>query len=109
MTGFGKGQAKSPYGKITVEIKTLNHKNLSVTCNPFNGFFLLEEKIKDVFTDKLHRGKVFVQITRETGERARPMKQIAVNESVAGEYIRKIKKMQKAKQKILWVKLSQLL
>jgi uncharacterized protein (TIGR00255 family) len=96
MTGFGKGTHKSPYGKIIAEIKTLNHKNLSVTCNPFNGFFLLEEKIKDVFADKLHRGKVFVRITREATAKQKPMKQVEVNEPVAREYLKKIKKMQKS-------------
>ena len=96
MTGFGKGTEKSPYGKIIAEVKTLNHKNLSVTCNPFNGFFLLEEKIKDVFADKLHRGKVFVRITREATAKQKPLKESEINEPVAREYLKKIQKMQKS-------------
>lgn len=96
MTGFGKGTEKSPYGKIIAEIKTLNHKNLSVTCNPFNGFFLLEEKIKDVFSGKLHRGKVFVRITREAASKHRPLERVEINEASAREYLRKIEKMQRS-------------
>jgi uncharacterized protein (TIGR00255 family) len=96
MTGFGKGAQKSPYGKIIAEIKTLNNKNLSVTCNPFNGFFLLEEKIKDVFAGKLHRGKVFVRITREASAKQQPMKRVEINESAAREYLKKLEKMQRS-------------
>ena len=55
MTGFGKASERTPYGTITVEIKTLNHKSLSITCSPFNGFFLLEEKLKNIF-----QGNIFI-------------------------------------------------
>lgn len=95
MTGFGKGAENSPYGKITVEIKTLNHKSLSITCNPFNGLFLLEEKLKSIFDKKLFRGKVFVRVECEGGENARSFHKIEINESIAREYLGKIKKMQK--------------
>ena len=65
MTGFGKGQQMSSDGKITVEVKSLNHKNLSIICNPFNGIFFLEENVKKIFEKQLYRGKVFIKISRE--------------------------------------------
>ena len=95
MTGFGKASEKSPYGNVTAEIKSLNNKSLSIACNPFNGFFLLEEKVKDVFSGKLYRGKVFVKITREGASGKKTLKKIEVNETVAAEYLKKIKKAQK--------------
>ncbi len=95
MTGFGKSTEKSPYGTITAEIKTLNYKNLSVTCNPFNGLFLLEEKIKKLFEGKIFRGKVLVRITAEGKSGQKSLQRIEVNESVAREYLRKIRKAQK--------------
>ncbi|MFC1480013.1 YicC/YloC family endoribonuclease [Candidatus Omnitrophota bacterium] len=95
MTGFGKGEQKCPYGKITVEIKTLNHKTLNITCNPFNGFFLLEERMNKVFQGKVFRGKVFVRITRESADSQKNLRKIEVNEDVARDYLKKIKKMQK--------------
>jgi uncharacterized protein (TIGR00255 family) len=96
MTGFGKGTEKTPYGTITVEAKTLNHKSLSVTCSPFDGFFLLEEKIKDIFQKKLIRGKVFVKVTREGDDSHKTLQSIRINENIAKEYIKKIKSAQKA-------------
>ncbi|MDP8299488.1 MAG: YicC/YloC family endoribonuclease [Candidatus Tantalella remota] len=96
MTGFGRGEEQSPYGKITVEIKTLNHKNLSVTCNPFNGFFLLEEKIKKIFQGKLYRGKVFVRVMRSGTPGSRDLQKVEVREKVAKEYLNKINKTKKS-------------
>ncbi|MBD3379021.1 MAG: YicC family protein [Candidatus Omnitrophica bacterium] len=95
MTGFGKASEKSPYGKITAEVKTLNHKSLSVNCAPFNGFFLLEEKVKGVLEQKLSRGKVFVKITRENMPGQSGHGNIRVNEDAAEEYLKKIRKMQR--------------
>jgi uncharacterized protein (TIGR00255 family) len=95
MTGFGKGVEKYSQGKVEVEIKTFNHKTLSVTCNPFNDLFLLEEKLQKAFEGKIHRGKVFVRITKE--EKAAPWvsRKIKVHERNAKEYLAKIKNIQK--------------
>ncbi|MFH1395490.1 MAG: YicC/YloC family endoribonuclease [Candidatus Omnitrophota bacterium] len=95
MTGFGKASGKSPFGKITVEIKTLNHKSLSIACNPFNGFFLLDEKVKEIIDKKLFRGKAFVKITIDGGEKIANPQKIMVNEKVLKQYIQKINQAQK--------------
>ena len=95
MTGYGKSGEASPYGKITVEIKTLNHKSLSVTCNPLNGFFLLENKVNKIIERKISRGKIFVRITRESVADNKSLQQVVINEAIAREYLRKLKKAQK--------------
>ena len=96
MTGFGKASEKSPYGKMVAEIKTLNHKSLSVACSPYNGFFLLEEKIKGVFEGKVHRGKVFVRITRESKGEHKPLKHTEINKTAAREFLKQVKSIQKS-------------
>jgi len=95
MTGFGKGTEKSPYGTITAEIKSLNHKSLSVSCAPYNGFFLLEEKAKGLFEGKIFRGHVFIKITTESAGKKKELQKIETNEEIAREYLKKIKKVQK--------------
>ena len=95
MTGFGKGQQDSPGGKITVEVKSLNHKNLSITCNPFNGIFFLEENVKKIFEKQLYRGKVFIRISREEKTPGTFYKNIRVNENVAKEYLKKVMALKK--------------
>lgn len=95
MTGFGTGSQESPYGKITAEIKTLNHKNLSVSCNPFDGLFLLEEKVKEIIGTKLLRGKAIVRIAREHFKNPKSLHKIAVNEKTAKEYLKQINQSKK--------------
>ncbi|MBF0216657.1 MAG: YicC family protein [Candidatus Omnitrophica bacterium] len=95
MTGFGRGAVKSPYGTVTAEIKTFNHKNLNITCTPFEGFFLLEERLKEVFEKKLVRGKVFVRITRDGGNETGTLRNISINEKVIKDYLGRFKNLQK--------------
>ena len=95
MTGFGKAAEDSPYGRIIIEIKTLNHKSLSINCTPFDGFFLLEEKLKNILQEKLFRGKVFVKISIENSSESKILQKIGINEAVAKEYLKKIKKTKK--------------
>ncbi len=96
MTGFGRGTEKTPYGAITVEVKSLNHKSLSINCAPFNGLFLVEEKLKGIIDKKLARGKVFVRINREASGESKSLQTVEINEKTAKELLGKIKKVQKS-------------
>ncbi|MBF0253429.1 MAG: YicC family protein [Candidatus Omnitrophica bacterium] len=95
MTGYGKGKSKSAYGEISVEVKSLNHKGISVSCTPFDGIFLLEEKIKDLVENKVLRGKVFVKITRSTKDSKKSTRTLQVNEELLKEYVDKTNKIKK--------------
>jgi uncharacterized protein (TIGR00255 family) len=95
MTGFGKGEQTSSLGKITVEIKSLNHKNLSITCTPFDGIFFLEEKVKKILEKHLYRGKIFIKIASEKKAPPGSFQKININEKMAKEYLKKIMKLQK--------------
>jgi uncharacterized protein (TIGR00255 family) len=58
MTGFGRGEAKFRNGKITIEIKTVNHKFFDETLKLPNGISAFEETIKEAMQKKIKRGKV---------------------------------------------------
>ena len=95
MTGFGKGREIYGHGKIEVEIKTLNYKNLNLTCNPVNDFFLLEQKMQKIVGEKIFRGKVFIKVTKEIKGNETTGQKLIINETVAKRYLRKIKGLQK--------------
>lgn len=62
MTGYGKSIAETPQKKITIEIKSLNSKQLDVN---FKLPWLLKEKepeIKSIISQKLDRGKIDLTI-----------------------------------------------
>lgn len=60
MTGFGKGSAVLKGGKITVEIKTVNHKYFDATIKLRPGLSVFEDRIKEFLQKKIERGKVYL-------------------------------------------------
>ena len=94
MTGFGKGTIQSPYGNITAEIKTLNHKSLSISCHPFNGIFFLEEQAKNIFAKKVYRGKIFVKLSKEE-KNGKGRINLQLNEKLAKKYLSEIQKFKR--------------
>lgn len=63
MTGFGKAEYILPKGRITVEIKTVNHKFLDVSLKLPAGMLIFEDRVKDVLQKNVKRGKLNVNIT----------------------------------------------
>lgn len=58
MTGFGRGTATSPTKKITVEIKSLNSKQLDLSMRVPGYFRELEVEVRNMLLKELERGKV---------------------------------------------------
>ena len=63
MTGFGKGEARFKSGKITVEIKTVNHKFFDATLKLPTGITAFEDRIKEIIQKKIQRGKINLSLT----------------------------------------------
>ena len=62
MTGFGRAESLLPKGKITVEIKTVNHKFFDISLKMPSQMGLLEDKIKETIQKHIKRGKVHLNI-----------------------------------------------
>ena len=65
MTGFGRGLASSGKKNITVEIKSLNSKQLDLSIRVPSYFREMELLLRTAVADKLHRGKVDVSVSLE--------------------------------------------
>jgi len=63
MTGFGSKEAEiAPFGKISVELRSTNHKFLETVFHLPEGFLLLEDRIKKLIEAKIKRGRVLCAI-----------------------------------------------
>ncbi|HIU54929.1 MAG TPA: hypothetical protein IAB03_03860, partial [Candidatus Gallibacteroides avistercoris] len=60
MTGFGKAETKLPEKKITVEIKSLNSKQLDLSTRIPSIYRESEMQIRTMVAQRLERGKVDV-------------------------------------------------
>jgi len=59
MTGFGVKEADiAPFGKISVELRSSNHKFLDIAFHLPPGFLSLEDKIKKEIEAKIKRGRL---------------------------------------------------
>ena len=69
MTGFGKAFVQLPLKKITVEIKSLNSKNLDLSVRLPQAYKEKELEIRNTIAQSLERGKVecsiFIEVTGE--------------------------------------------
>ncbi len=90
MTGYGKSVLQLPTKKITIEIKTLNSKNLDMNMR-FPSYYKEKElPMRSVLAKALVRGKVDASLYVEhTGEAT----STKINAQVVQEYMRQFKTM----------------
>lgn len=88
MTGFGKSITQLPTKKITVEIKSLNSKNLDVNARIPSQYREKELQLRNTISKSLNRGKVDFSLYVEiTGEETTA----SVNTGVVKNYIQQLK------------------
>ncbi len=63
MTGFGRGQAVTPFGEVVVEFRSVNHRFFEFSARTPRGMAFLDEKLKKLANSILSRGKVDVGVT----------------------------------------------
>ena len=69
MTGFGKAVIQLTSKKITIEVKSLNSKNLDLNARTPSAFREKELEIRKLLASKLVRGKIdFSMFSESTGE-----------------------------------------
>lgn len=90
MTGYGKAVLQLPTKKITIEVKSLNSKNLDLNTRMPSYYREKELGIRKQLASSLVRGKVDFSIYVEmTGEET----QTVINKQVVGKYIKELKEL----------------
>jgi uncharacterized protein (TIGR00255 family) len=88
MTGYGKSVLQLPTKKISIELKSLNSKNLDVNARMPSMYRAKELDIRKLIAKHLVRGKIdfslFVEITGEDTSSK-------INKTVVNEYIKQLK------------------
>lgn len=88
MTGFGKHTIQLPTKKITVELKSLNSKNLDLNARMPSTYRAKELELRKVIASSLVRGKVdFGLYVEYTGDETSAQ----VNEGVVRQYMTQLK------------------
>ena len=64
MTGYGMGVAEDKV-RVTVEIKTVNHRYLDFIIRVPRGFMSFEDVVRQEVSQRLHRGRAEIVVTVE--------------------------------------------
>ena len=93
MTGYGRAQFMDEQMKITVEIKSVNHRFLEPFVKLPRKYSLLEERIKDLLRNYLHRGRVDIWIGVE--ELSSQSGVLKVDKNLAIDYYNSLRELAK--------------
>lgn len=85
MTGFGRCEELSDEGRITVEIKAVNHRYCDINVRLPKKLLFLESNIQTLIKSYVERGKIDVFITYD--EYTTNNKSLKFNENLAREYM----------------------
>ena len=91
MTGYGRFEVMDGSRKITVELKSVNHKFFEFSCRVPRVMMFLEEPLKAYVQSRVSRGKIDLFLTVE-GESDAPAI-VTVNHSLAAGYVEAYKEL----------------
>jgi len=92
MTGFGVSETKNnAFGKISVELRSTNHKFLEVVLHMPDGFLFLEDRVKKEIDAKLNRGRVTCAINISGGQ----AENVFINRALLKKYHKALESLQR--------------
>ncbi len=91
MTGFGRAEVVNGTRKITIEMKSVNHRYSEITIKMPKKLNIFEAGIRSVLKEYIHRGKVDVYITYE--DEADCSEAVKYNKDVAEMYVKYIRQI----------------
>ena len=65
MTGYGQGEASSRQARVTVEVRTVNHRYLDLAIKVPKALSNREHEIKDLLKNKIYRGRISITVTAD--------------------------------------------
>ena len=88
MTGFGKKEAQFKDKNINVEVRSLNSKNADINLKTPSYLRELDPEIRKMFINKMHRGKIDINVFIEFNGEISPAK---INKSIVKAYMDQLK------------------
>ncbi|MFC1657799.1 YicC/YloC family endoribonuclease [Candidatus Omnitrophota bacterium] len=90
MTGFARARRMvSPWGRVSLEIRSVNHRFLDIVLHFPDGFFYLEQKIRDEISRRIKRGHILCRIEINTSHLKKPF----LNKQLIQEYYVSLKQI----------------
>ena len=92
MTGFGRCEISEDGKKISVEMKSVNHRYLDLSIKMPRRFNCFEARLRQLLKEYIERGKTDVYITFD--DYTEGSRRLIYNHSLAGEYLAHLRQME---------------
>jgi uncharacterized protein (TIGR00255 family) len=95
MTGYGKAEVTVGNNKVTIEIFSVNRRQIDVQVILPDDFSAYEMPIREIITENVARGQVTVRVSAVLIPDAKKYRPAEINRELAREYAREFKKLAK--------------
>ena len=93
MTGFGRAEANSKYGLITIEVSSVNNRFLELSVRLPRSLTTLEPQVREMVNAAVQRGKVNFYVN--LGDNGQAGSEGIINSKLAVSYFRQLKKLKR--------------
>lgn len=93
MTGYGEARQNIPSGKLTVQIRSLNHRHLDLQLRVPREYLSIEEEIRKRIREKIARGRIELFVNRYAAKV--PAKRLELDEALVEQYLAGMKRLKK--------------
>jgi uncharacterized protein (TIGR00255 family) len=93
MTGYGEASQNTHGAKVTVQIRSLNHRHLDLQLRVPKEYLSFEEEIRKSVRERISRGRIDLFVNRY-GAKAQARK-LEMDEVLVGQYIAGVKQLKK--------------
>lgn len=93
MTGYGEGSQSIRRARVSVQIRSLNHRHLDLQLRVPREYLSLEEEIRKALRSRIARGRIDLFVNRYAGKAS--ARRLEMDEDLVGQYIDRIKQLKK--------------
>ncbi len=93
MTGYGEAEAQGKLAKVTVQLRTLNHRHLDIQLRVPRVYLSVEEEMRRKVRQRISRGRIEIFVTRFVlrGQGRR----LELDEGLLEQYIKSLRRAKK--------------
>ena len=93
MTGYGEATQNIKSGKVTVQIRSVNHRHLDLQVRAPREFLSFEEDIRKLVRQKISRGRIDLFVNRYVAKGQ--SRKLEMDEALVGQYIAGVSQLKK--------------